>query len=60
MITSIITEYSVGWALNRMLYATKLKLLHIMPRMERFLEERASYPMRVDLFQIDTLNSRNT
>lgn len=54
LITSIIGEYGVRWALNRMLYATKLKLLHLVPRIERFFEERVPYPMRIDIFQIDT------
>lgn len=54
LITSIIREYGVGWAFNRTLYAAKLKLLHIVPRTERFFEERVPYPMRIDVFQIDT------
>lgn len=53
LLKSIVTEYGVGWAINRVLYSAKLKLLCLVPATERLFEKKTAYSKRLDLFQID-------
>lgn len=54
MIRSILTEFGLRWALNRVLYSTKLKLLRILPISEKIFEKKVSVK-EVDLFDINTV-----
>lgn len=53
LLKSIVTEYGVGWAINRVLYSAKLKLLCLVPATEQLFEKRTAYSKRLDVFQID-------
>ena len=53
MIKSILNDYGVGWAVNRVLYGAKLKTMKLVPCSEKWYEKKTSYPKRLDLFQID-------
>ena len=52
-VRTILSEYGVGWAINRLLYALKLRSLCSFPMFEKVFEKRANYPQRVDIFDID-------
>lgn len=53
MIRSVLREYGIGWAMNRVLYSAKLKLFCAFPATERLFEKPSPYPSRLDLFSID-------
>ncbi len=53
MMKSVISEYGVGWAMNRVLYSVKLQTLKMVPFTEKYYEQQTAYPGRLDLFQID-------
>lgn len=53
MIKAILSEYGIGWAVNRSLYSVKLKMMGIYPLSEKWFERKTGYPKRLDLFQID-------
>ncbi len=57
-IKSVLTEYGIGWALNRALYGAKLKLLCVLPFTEQWYEKRMEYPKRLDLFCVDASGLR--
>src|SRR5690554_4376840 len=52
MIKSLLTEYGLGWTINRSLYALKLKMLTALPITERLFEKRVDVK-RVDIFDFD-------
>ncbi len=52
LIRSIITEYGIGWTINRLLYAGKLKMMAILPVTEKFFEKKV-FVKRVDMFDFD-------
>lgn len=54
VIKSILSEYGMGWAMNRALYSMKLKTMRMAPFTETFYEKKAAYPKRLELFEIDT------
>ena len=54
MIKSLITEYGVSWAFNRILYAAKLKTMRFIPLFELLFEKKVDIK-RIDLFDIDVL-----
>lgn len=49
----MLTEYGIGWAINRTLYSAKLKLMRTVPLTEKWFEKKTAYPKRLDLFHID-------
>lgn len=51
---SIVTEYGLSWAINRALYSAKLKMISGIPGIDKIFEKKASFPSRIDIFQIDT------
>lgn len=53
MISSVIRDYGISWAVNRSLYSVKLKILEIFPISENLFEKKVSYPDRVDIFEFD-------
>ncbi|MBR3245780.1 MAG: alginate lyase family protein [Parasporobacterium sp.] len=53
-IKSIISEYGLLWAVNRILYSVKIKMLASFPVTEKLFEKRLPYPVRLDLFRINT------
>ena len=58
-IKSIVTEYGVPWAVNRILYSVKLKMLSKVPGTDKFFEKKTPFPRRLDIFQIDVDELRN-
>ena len=54
MIKSLITEYGVLWAFNRMLYAAKLKTMKFIPAFELLFEKKVDIK-HIDLFDIDVI-----
>ena len=52
MVKSLLTEYGLGWTINRSLYALKLKMLNALPITERLFEKRVDVK-RVDIFDFD-------
>lgn len=59
MLKSVIKEYGTGWAVNRVLYSAKLKMLKTVHPVEKFFEAKASYPSRVLLFPINIVELKN-
>lgn len=55
---SILTEYGIGWAINRGLYSIKLKMMSIMPSLEQVFERNIEIK-RIDIFDFDVLAIRN-
>ncbi len=53
IIKSIVKEYGTEWAINRILYSMKLKILNVIPWTEKLFEKKTIYPKRLDIFQID-------
>ena len=53
MIRSVLREYGIGWAVNRILYSLKLKAMCAIPLTEKWYEKQVEYPKRLDLFLID-------
>lgn len=49
---SLLTEYGLGWTVNRLLYSIKIKMLSLIPGSEVLFEKKAQVK-RVDLFDID-------
>ena len=59
MIKSILSEYGTEWVVNRALYSAKLKALQKAPPAEKLFEKKATYPVRLNIFQIDVVALRN-
>lgn len=53
VITAVIQERGFVWLTNRLRYSAKLKLLNKFPFTEKYFEEKAAYPKRTDVFQIN-------
>lgn len=51
---SILREYGFVWMADRGLYCIKIKLLNLLPATEALFEKKTAYPVRIDLFDIDT------
>ena len=58
MIKSILTEYGVGWAINRSLYSAKLKMVSKIPTTE-YLFEKKAVVNRIDIFNFDVDSIKN-
>lgn len=54
VIKSIIRENGFGWVVNRGLYSVKLKSLSIIPKTENFYEKKVRFPVRLDIFNVNT------
>ena len=52
MVKSILTEYGVGWIINRSLYSAKLKMMSMIPATENLFEKKVEV-RRIDLFNLD-------
>ncbi|MDD4599655.1 MAG: heparinase II/III family protein [Negativicutes bacterium] len=52
MIKSILTEYGIGWVVNRLLYSAKLKMMTKIPATEHLFESNVEVK-RVDIFNLD-------
>lgn len=53
MAKSVISEYGVRWAANRILYNLKLKFMKVLPLTEKWYEKKTAYPRRLNIFDID-------
>ena len=58
-IKSVLSEYGIRWATNRMLYSAKLKSMRLTPAIEKLYEKKTVYPKRLDIFDLD-INSLRT
>lgn len=58
MIKAILTEYGVGWAINRSLYSAKLKTMLVVPATEKLFEKQVKIK-RIDLFNLDVDGIKN-
>lgn len=58
MIKSILTEYGIPWAFNRLLYSVKLKMMKILPATESLFEKEVNIE-RTDIFDIDVVKIEN-
>lgn len=47
------------WAINRVLYSSRLKLFKALPFMEILFEKNPKYPKRIDIFHIDIQELKN-
>lgn len=54
MIHAILCEYGIPWAVNRMLYSVKIKMLNLLPVTEAFFEKKTACPERIDIFELNT------
>jgi len=52
LIKSILTEYGIGWAINRSLYSAKLMMMSKIPATENLFEKKAEVK-RVNIFNLD-------
>lgn len=52
MIKSLLTEYGLGWTVNRSLYSAKLKMMTAIPASEKLFEKKVDVK-RIDIFNID-------
>lgn len=52
MIRSILTEYGVGWVINRSLYSAKIKMMSMIPATENLFEKNVKVK-RVNIFKFD-------
>lgn len=65
MIKSLLTEYGVGWTVNRGLYSAKLKMMGKMPTTEKIFEKSVSvkkidiFDFSIDLIKNFLLNLKN-
>ncbi|SHH38621.1 heparinase II/III domain-containing protein [Desulfosporosinus lacus] len=57
MIKTILTEYGLGWAINRLLYSAKLKMLSAVPATENIFEKRVQVK-KIDLFNLNVARIR--
>lgn len=56
IIKSILNEYGIPWAVNRMLYSYKLRIMRAMPFTEQIFETRADTTVkRLEIFDINTV-----
>lgn len=53
MIKSVLSEYGIGWGINRAIYSMKLKVMRVAPFTEKWYEKNTDYPKRLELFQTD-------
>lgn len=58
MIKSILTEYGLGWSINRSLYWAKLKMMLKIPATEKLFERKVQV-QRVDIFNLDVTRIKN-
>lgn len=52
MIKSLLTEYGLSWAINRLLYSAKLKMMTAIPATEKLFEKKADVK-RIDIFNLN-------
>lgn len=52
VLKSVLTEYGVNWAINRSLYAGKLKMMKLIPKTELFFEKKVDVK-RIGIFNFD-------
>lgn len=53
IIKSVLNEYGLAWAINRVVYSTKIKTLSLFNATEGLYEKKTSYPNRLNIFDID-------
>lgn len=53
MISSVLKEYGMSWALNRGLYTAKLKMLSLFPASEKMFEKKIPPALRTDVFSFN-------
>jgi len=59
IIKSVLSEYGIKWATNRILYSAKLESMRLTPAIEKLYEKKTVYPKRLDIFDLD-INSLRT
>ena len=52
IIRALLTEYGMGWTINRLLYSAKLKMMMLLPSTEKLFEKTVDVK-RIDIFEFD-------